>query len=528
MRLDILLDTWLRSPPFLCPPPADPLPYYVSESNHTPWSTATVVYNHTVQRYPYNSSYSANKMAQLRRGQLSAKCRKSQALPSFKFTGYASDAKYNGELPVEVLEQILTILSSSIEEDILQYRSSVQYNEPAIHAFVRIGLHALSSSVLVCREWYRMGISILYTRVFILSDRHLRFFARTVSKTRDLASLVKQVTILEDPDVDLTPSPSSSSRRVFSKLNLAPLRTRKPREDFAIILSSCTSLDTLSIRRCHIPRDGQLFLPHDFARTVGHTLCRLTLFPSRSVSFSPQSWLDPTIPLSALQILCLRSLIIPDDFSFPSLPHLHTLQIVQCVSRRSDSRGDLTITDRELPSLHTLELYQNTNEVTIEDKVLLQLKCLTAVGPKEMQLLSTWARTRSKEQKHPMSLTHLKSLTYGSTWYPLPNADMTGGSGDIGGLSLRCLESLYVVVWARPEYGEAWSTSRRVMEGLIRRLHSVEDSPDLKTVALLKEERCYLNSAHCRVNLSEEVQTICASRGIVYYEENSKFFTTLF
>lgn len=465
-------------------------------------------------------------MSQIRRTFRPSKGRKalhtpvSQDIPSATY----------GDLPVEVLEQVLDVLSSSLEETALRYRSDFSYDDHAADHHTRLALRALSSAVITCRAWYRIGISILYSRVFILSDYHLSCFARTVSKARDLAALTKDVTILQDLLVDPT-RPDSSSRNLrlgFQKLSLSlpPIRRflRKPPEDFILILHSCPLLESLSIRKFCVKQQSSSLFPLNtaFAGIASRKLRKLTLFPTtepRLSRLSPDYWLSQEISLYALEVLCLRSITIPDNFVLPYLPRLHTLQMIQTIPRFPHGRGDITLSPHETPSLHTLDFYQNTSEIIVEPELLNSIRHLSIVGRRELQLSSTWVQVEVPAQApHLPAPPHLRSLTYGTTWFPIPDSDFTLSYYDVKHLSWHSLQSLYVVVWAKAEYGEAWSTSHRVLQGLIRRLQSPEDSPCLRKVAILKEDSC----GALRIPLTDEVRGVCVARGLSYFESDSE------
>lgn len=283
-----------------------------------------------------------------------------------------------------------------------------------------------------------------------------------------------------------------------------------------MILRSCPTIESLLIRKFVAKQQTSLFpLEVDFARVASQTLRKLTLFPtteSRLSPHSPDSWLSCNITLQALEVLCLRSITIPDNFTLPNLPRLHTLQIIQTAPRFPHGRGDIRLYPRDLPLLRTLDLYQNMSELNIGETILSNLKRLSIVGRKELQLPHIWGDSETPP------LPKLTNLTYGVTWYPVPNAETSLSDYGIKHISWRSLESIHVVVWSSPQYGEAWSTSHRVLQAFIRRLEIPGDSPRLREVAILKDISCDSPT----IPLADEVRAICASRGISYLKSDSE------
>lgn len=102
-------------------------------------------------------------------------------------------------LPAELLLQILGYLSDSMYSDAFKF---TRYYPAIVCVKNQVrgadsGQAALVSASLVCKTWCSHATELLYSRPFLISLRAVELFAATISGSSELATLVKDICILE-------------------------------------------------------------------------------------------------------------------------------------------------------------------------------------------------------------------------------------------------------------------------------------------------------------------------------------------
>ncbi|CAL1717375.1 unnamed protein product [Somion occarium] len=263
-------------------------------------------------------------------------------------------------LPPELVEDICRFLVSSY----LNEQFPFPKDECALQRFrhATAGQFALSCALSSCRSWYRGGIPVLYLYPVLSSSRVIKLFSRTLAKTRDLSALVQHVVIMV-----YLPSDSGTSVSLKTKQEF-----QRALDSLSVLLPSISPLSSLIIFNYHRSTQATTVLTGTSASTLRTLVIDGGPF---LVDDAPPS---PLLTLPNLVTLSLHTVSFTAEYSFPSLPQLKTLQIVDCMVL-GHGRA-LTIPSVSLPALTCLELYDNFSYVHIEEACLQKLETFHHVG----------------------------------------------------------------------------------------------------------------------------------------------------
>lgn len=303
-----------------------------------------------------------------------------------------------------------------------------------------------------CRPWYTAGVRILYTRVFLINLKSLESWAQTITNCSSLASLVREVYLL---DQSLVKTSFLDGRRRRKGLQHA-------RMSVVEALRCCLSVDQLVVtnRTC----DQNLLISQEEAFVEGSSLTsclrRFTIFGYTDVANDQHIPVMPLhLTLSHLETLCLREVSFYRAHSLPYLPRLRTLQIVQC---RRGSMSLQMISSVTLPALEILHLYDSI--FPIDGDGLNNLRTLHVIGG-EPNIISHCPRTEffafDFDPNNPPSFpTPLKRISCLTVLVPLGNGeDIVEGSRIVGvsvefvkSLSMNALTQLVVLLDSSSKY----------------------------------------------------------------------------
>jgi len=236
----------------------------------------------------------------------------------------------------------------------------------------RIAQRQLLQVIRVCRHWCDVGRITLYSRTFLTTTKQVKLFARTIYASPYVASLVRGIFVV-DPDAVYT------NKAWFRKrIKERSKNVRVTRELLIAALQACPSVDSFvtasqdKIVPSILPIDKHF---QDISR-IGHALRTLMLCGSVSswIVRNPIPFLSPDISLPALEVLVLREVCFPPEYSFPTLPRLHTL----CIS---DSflypvPGILSLSGSQLPSLTTVDITRNLLAFSLDQSLCDNLETL--------------------------------------------------------------------------------------------------------------------------------------------------------
>ncbi|TCD71776.1 hypothetical protein EIP91_003119 [Steccherinum ochraceum] len=289
-------------------------------------------------------------------------------------------------LPNELIYSVLGFLVTSLYSHALAFRAG--WTPFGFHNSIEQsddGEQALVAAIQVCRVWRDIGTPFLYARPYLTSQRRLRLFSLILEQYPDLGRFVKEVAFMEQsgqPPLEReTQAPFASNPNDLANIALT---ARASRTYLIRALRQCPNLRSLIITNefenytSVYPIDN-FFLETSLAKNSLQSLVLYgSMFP-RNPHFHP--FLPASTILPNLRVLCLRSVYIPLDYTWPFLPHLHTLQLVennvleattQFITLHGLPRGEITAAC--FPSLHTLETYHNLIDFRPDEPLLRQLE----------------------------------------------------------------------------------------------------------------------------------------------------------
>jgi len=265
-------------------------------------------------------------------------------------------------LPVEILLQIF--------EDLI----------PSVNTFAAADSKScfVLSPIRACRLWCVAGTIALYSKICLLSHGRMLLFARSLKRNPALAKLVQDVCMV-DLDNEYYHLPFSFARFLKRRFTINW-------HNLAINLNFCAIIggnDPCLIAKPLPPTAFIRGLPCD------SSVRRLILLERHGY------WGDVRTPpndishFTNLQILSFRECRFTADIvALPSLPKLHTLQLVHCYIS-SYCMDALTITHNSFPSLRTLQLFRTSSSVRVDEGCLQRLTIFQFVGHLRSSLLST-------------------------------------------------------------------------------------------------------------------------------------------
>lgn len=207
----------------------------------------------------------------------------------------------------------------------------------------------LLSCLTVSRPWHAAAVTALYSRPILLSSHQLFVFCCTLEKNPGWGALVRHLFVLFKPQSLAEPHHEEQL-------------TERARRTLKDALRTCKSLGSLTLTP--VARDG-IFTPVSNPISIdvsgiGQHLRSLTIFGTREAA---QTALCSTVVLPSLEVLCIRGLAFEPGFTFPTLPKVHTLHLIQCSFHSSYADPDgaqLQITLEQIPELRVLHLYDNS------------------------------------------------------------------------------------------------------------------------------------------------------------------------
>ncbi|KAK7693960.1 hypothetical protein QCA50_003535 [Cerrena zonata] len=341
-------------------------------------------------------------------------------------------------LDSDVLRRILSHIVVNTHEAALHFhRGFPAFGEKSslnIISHPHPGQADLLHAIHTCRLWYAAGVRILYARICLVNIKSIGAWAQTIINCPSLASLVKEVYLLDQNHVKTS---FLENRRRRKGLQLA-------RTSVVEALRCCLSVDQLVVtnRTC----DQTLLIPLEEAFVEGSSMTsslqRFTVFGYTDV-YNEQH--IPVIPsyltLPHLETLCLREVSFYRAHSLPYLPRLRTLQIVQC---RQVSLSLQVISSVTLPALETLHIYDSTFPVGGDG--LNNLRTLHVLGG-EPGIVSCCPRAEifafdfdyNNPPSFSMSLNRVLSLT---ALLPLGDGEDVGEGPRIVGIFVDFIKSL--------------------------------------------------------------------------------------
>ena len=284
------------------------------------------------------------------------------------------------DIPPEISLHILRILSFSNYCNTLGFkRKSDEFSIDSIRNLIK-AQQDVYRCTLVCRDWYEVGLELLYMCPCITSIPQLQSYASTLQKKPDFLPLVKSVVVEE----------------AHIKYSLDGLELRHHnliREKIAFILTACSSLTEVVVfvteERYGYPvaREAPTFLATPY---ITSHIQRVHFFGSGAYDLAPHH------TFLALEVLVISTCVVDYPFAFPNAPNLHTIQIVKtfCQRRTMHEVQDPSVIG-DCPSLRTLELYLNTPSNVMEFLVLKrpQLERLHLIGHAETRHFRAWSVT---------------------------------------------------------------------------------------------------------------------------------------
>lgn len=210
----------------------------------------------------------------------------------------------------------------------------------------------------VCRDWYIIGVTMLYSRVFLISQDRVQSFARTVTSSAHLANCVREVFVLNQELIQPIRGTWFTELRQRKSRDRATLS----RESLMASLRCCSSLRSFVIT--NRDRIEPIILPIDTAfvqnSSIGMNLRKLMFYGSGATFLAPPvpPFLPSDILLPMLEILIFREVYVYDGYQLPYLPRLHTLKIAQ--SYQAEFGSSLYLDHERLPSLTRAEFYENS------------------------------------------------------------------------------------------------------------------------------------------------------------------------
>jgi len=320
------------------------------------------------------------------------------------------------DLPPELLVAIFQIVISDAFKSLYAYRS-----DPYQASFIRTSAMeipkltgaqlTLSAATRVCRSWHLSGSSILYTRPFVCSHDSVRRFSRTVRNSPDLGRLVKYVIAL-----DITSTPSRTpERRQHLPLDWptadGKVRTERgqARIELMAALECCPKLQSVVLlTTCAEPNSS--ILPVDGGLISNSTLSSLRTLTLHGSAMTQNSnkypfSLSSKVHMPSLETLCLRNVYFPPGCQFPQFPRLHTLHLSQCSSVYAGRPHPIEIPHSAIPSLRTLELYENRTRIVFERETMQQLERLHHIGAEESCITSLWGSLLTENFEHLEHIT---------------------------------------------------------------------------------------------------------------------------
>ncbi|PSR71251.1 hypothetical protein PHLCEN_2v12905 [Hermanssonia centrifuga] len=183
----------------------------------------------------------------------------------------------------------------------------------------------------------------------------MELFMRTVADVPSLTRFIK--------DVYAPISKSGKYSDMFGWIWGHP-SSKVQRQELISLLSTSPSLEAITIRHL-VPKNAVSVTPIDSiisSSATSNCIKRLTLHGS---SFEarphPQFCIMPIldVQLPNLEVLCLRGMYIMPTFQLPSLPRLHTLQLVENYYFPSGGPRPPLFTPESLPNLRVVEVFRN-------------------------------------------------------------------------------------------------------------------------------------------------------------------------
>lgn len=246
-------------------------------------------------------------------------------------------------LPEELVLSIMLLLASDIYHEhhaAYQYwRSDDEWTEWLKRE--EMSVRAMFSAILVCRTWYAIGIEVLYANPTFLTKSHLRSFTFAVERSTFLPRLVKSLSIAElyypRFKTELFGIMGKHRERLLHYVHRA--------------LVACPGVTRLDI--CTDAEFGAM-IADLLSQTLASFSARLRHLTIRGVCFHCTFG---KLTLPQLEILAISQHYYLDLLELPSLPRLHTLQIVSSDVQSID--GSLTLDASQLPSLRVLQIFTN-------------------------------------------------------------------------------------------------------------------------------------------------------------------------
>lgn len=245
----------------------------------------------------------------------------------------------------DILSRIFEFLAAATYFGVVGYLFNKQFRNRELAAKLIQGVrNDLRHIILVCKGWCVVGTELLYSNPLLLSIEEFRLLRRTFEGSPDLAALVKDISLMGFAWLKTTAS---------DPLGIKLRQAKRSNADVFSIFAACNSLETMTIST-PMTSSSVTFVSQGVATlfmegtNISSRLRKLTIDGGAcSASFS-------SFTLPVLEVLCLRFFLCTEGFSFPSLPRVHTLLLVETFSWIGNRP---LVPPESLPSLHTIEVY---------------------------------------------------------------------------------------------------------------------------------------------------------------------------
>ena len=209
---------------------------------------------------------------------------------------------------------------------------------------------ALLCATYLNREWYSLGIELLYKHVVLTSFEDIRLFRRTLRTSPHIAVLIHDVTLagLEQRIYQRTIPQGRSYRKHLEFV----------KESLTHILEGCSSTTTfcINIRWPVIYDDAQ-----EMIASGSQTPSNVRKLAACDHTFLPTL---AHFAFQQLEVLCLDSYGFRYSFIYPTFPRVHTLQLYDASSHWHEHVFGTGGLHRALPSLRNLEVYNHSADIT--------------------------------------------------------------------------------------------------------------------------------------------------------------------
>ncbi|TCD62489.1 hypothetical protein EIP91_006810 [Steccherinum ochraceum] len=300
---------------------------------------------------------------------------------------------------------------------------------------LNVDLRTLLAACLVCKEWYAVGVTVLYTRPVIITAHQRSRFCRTLRDNLLLGGLVHHLRLLCTELVPPRETVIGGQYVKYSKMELKEAGACA-RNELAASLLHCVNLISLDTTGCEtrpaiFPLHKILTVP-----CIQNTLRQLVISGPSSVGL-PAS--DVSLP--SLEVLRLLLVPLPIGYTFPVLPAVFTLQFTHCCTAPNKQRSptfaehpsdtvlenSLSIDIAQFPSLQLLDLHENDFALEMSEDLAKNITEVRFTGWSESRLLQptvplfpfpVWLRT-APSLRHLITTAYLWSREYRNSSFML-------------------------------------------------------------------------------------------------------------